>query len=113
MDLKQICIEAHKNSVEKGFWPLKPSCMSMPDGNCASALDQAVIAQKLALIHSEVSEALEELRKGNLQAIGGELADVVIRIGDLCGALKLDLDTEVQTKMERNKSRPAMHGKLS
>lgn len=69
------------------------------------------IASRLALIHAEVSEALEELRRdepGELFAL--ELADVVIRVADLAGWLNLDLEGSIAAKMAVNASRPRRHG---
>lgn len=64
----------------------------------------------LALIHSEVSEALEADRKGDLDNFVEELADVCIRTFDLCGSRGIDLEQVILKKMEYNKSRPLMHG---
>lgn len=64
----------------------------------------------LALIHSEVSEALEADRKGNQENFAEELADVCIRIFDLCGSKGIDLEAAILAKMERNKSRAYKHG---
>lgn len=64
----------------------------------------------LALIHSEVSEALEADRKGNADNFAEELADVCIRIFDLCGLKEIDLESAISKKMEFNKSRTYKHG---
>jgi NTP pyrophosphatase (non-canonical NTP hydrolase) len=64
----------------------------------------------LALIHSEVSEALEADRKGDHENFVEELADVCIRIFDLCGSRGIDLETAISKKMERNKMRSYKHG---
>jgi NTP pyrophosphatase (non-canonical NTP hydrolase) len=69
------------------------------------------IGTALALIHSEVSEALEADRKGWEENFREELADVVIRIGDLCGELGIDLEKEIRIKMDYNRQRPYKHGK--
>ncbi len=79
------------------------------------------IPEKLALVHSEISEALEEYRDnsvvdlyvetdGKPEGFGVELADAVIRIADLCGELGIDLEKCIKTKMEYNKTRPYRHG---
>ena len=39
-----------------------------------------------------------------------ELADILIRIADLCGEFNLDLEDALKTKMEYNKTRPYRHG---
>ncbi|WP_253291397.1 MazG nucleotide pyrophosphohydrolase domain-containing protein [Virgibacillus proomii] len=64
----------------------------------------------LALIHSEVSEVLEADRKGDQENFEEELADVCIRIFDLCGSKDIDLEDAIYTKMERNKGRSYKHG---
>lgn len=64
----------------------------------------------LALIHSEVSEALEADRKGDTENFSEELADVCIRIFDLCGSKNIDLEGAIEKKMEKNKGRSYRHG---
>ena len=64
----------------------------------------------LALIHSEVSEALEDFRHDNREYFAEELADVVIRVLDCAGGLGIDLDKAVADKMEKNRHRGFRHG---
>ena len=64
--------------------------------------------EKFALIHSEVSEAMEAYRKKNMDGKDGlaeELADAVIRILHLAGVYKIDLEKEILKKLESNKNR--------
>lgn len=84
------------------------------------------IPVKLVMIHSEVSEALEEYRNTppecevspiyynegseKPEGFGVELADVVIRVLDLAEMLGMDLTDLILTKMEYNESRPYRHG---
>lgn len=76
---------------------------------------------KLLLIHAEVSEVVEELRKGkgitSIYFEGGkpegpaiEIADIAIRLFDLCGKAGLDLEEAVRIKTEYNKTRDKRHG---
>ncbi len=88
------------------------------------------IPEMLALIHSEISEALEHYRYGNCEESGAphsldkwwrdsdgkpdgfaiELADAVIRIADLCGYLSIDLEEAIAQKHAFNKTRSHRHG---
>lgn len=103
MNLNELVEKAHETAVKHGFWEPAPE-----------------IGTSIALIHSELSEALEEVRAGrpNIyfngdkpEGVGPELADAAIRIGDLCGHLGINLDEMVRIKMKYNDGRPYKHGK--
>ena len=64
----------------------------------------------LALMHSEVSEALEGFRAGDRENVAEEMADVVIRVLDFTGGLGIDLDKEIADKMAKNRKRGYRHG---
>lgn len=68
---------------------------------------------KLALIHSEVSEMTEAARSGDFEGFQEEMADVLIRVFDMAGAMAIDLEAAVRSKMDRNMARPYKHGKLA
>lgn len=70
------------------------------------------VGEMLALVHSEVSEALEADRKGLMDdklkhrnGLEVELADAVIRIFDMAGGLNLDLGGALVEKLAYNDKR--------
>jgi NTP pyrophosphatase (non-canonical NTP hydrolase) len=72
-----------------------------------------VVGEKLMLVVSEISEAMEGYRKNLYDdklperlMIEVELADALIRIADLAGALGLDLGGAVVAKLRYNAERP-------
>lgn len=78
------------------------------------------IASRLALIHAEVSEALECVARGEMttdygelqkpEGFPAELADIFLRLVDLAHSTGVDLDAAVLGKHEFNLTRPLMHG---
>ena len=75
-------------------------------------------AEKIALMHSELSEALEYARHGNpasdhipgFSGVEEELADVIIRIMHYGQRKGLRVAEAVLAKNEFNKTRPHKHG---
>lgn len=121
--LNKLAKEVHENAKAKGFYDNKKN-----------------IGEMLCLIHSEVSEALEadrnktycKLDKPGENVLMGwrddvdfqidykdkvkgsfeeEMADIIIRVLDMCAFKEIDLDLHVKAKMRYNSSRKFMHGK--
>lgn len=95
----------HETAIEKGFW----------DGEYSN--DK--IGNKLALVHSEVTEVLEAIRKSKgSEHIVEEMADVIIRLLDVYAAMRNNeqvthsLDEILANKINKNKERPRLHGNL-
>lgn len=95
----------HENAREKGFWEGEYS--------------HDKIGNKLALVHSEVTEVLEAIRKNKgSENIVEEIADTIIRLLDVYAAMRNEdqvlhsLDEILQNKINKNKERPKLHGNL-
>lgn len=95
----------YTENTNKGFWEGGP--------------EKANIPEKIALMHSELSEALEAYRANSnddklteYKGLDVELADTVIRIFDFCGAYNIPIGKLIGLKLDYNKSRPYKHGKV-
>lgn len=89
-DIQKLIMEL---AEEKGFGTT-PEDISVPE--------------KMALIHSEVSEAYEAYRHNNIDGKDGfyeELGDIISRVLHLCGIFNIDIEQEIIQKMEKNKKR--------
>lgn len=97
-DLNKLSKEIHDYNVHAGWWP-----ENKEDRNKA---------ELLCLVHSEISEAMEGIRKDLMddklphrKMVEVELADALIRIFDMAGAFGYDLDGAMHEKFEYNKNR--------
>lgn len=100
----------HQVAVDHGWFDVKRS-------------DATVFTEKMLLIHSELSEAVEAFRRGdNMKQIGWEqnefkpagiateLADAVIRLMDMCEALDIPVAEAIVIKNRYNATREYRHG---
>lgn len=120
MQISELCKKSHRNASDKGFWK-----------------EEREIGTLLMLIVSELGEALEADRKNKNAAtikfndltqnqgidfdiafeecikdsFEDEIADVFIRLADLCEGRDIDIETFIELKMEYNKTRGYKHGK--
>jgi NTP pyrophosphatase (non-canonical NTP hydrolase) len=95
----------HETAINKGFWQ--------------GEVTYDKIGNKLALVHSEVTEVLEAIRKEKgSREIVEEIADILIRTLDLYAAMMNtgmvvdSLDEILEFKVDKNRGRPTLHGNL-
>jgi hypothetical protein len=109
--LNELAKQVYQTAVEKGWY---------------DDLSKYNLGEKIALMHSELSEALDEIRNGHApnevyfksDGNGGqkpegapiEFVDAIIRIMDTCVHENIDLDAAFKLKADYNKSRPHKHG---
>lgn len=106
MNLNVLAKNSFDTAVSKGFHPDE---VVRAEGECR---DVHYLATRIALAHSELSEALEELRNKPLDlfSFGEELADVIIRVADLAHIAGVNLEDMVDYKMAKNTGRAFQHG---
>ena len=110
---------SHNNSAKSGWWYDVGTGLNLidvivnPKDAYEQLLGKALVAQKLMLAVSELAEAMEGHRKGLMddklphrKMLEVECADLMIRVGDLAGALRLDLGGAIEEKLEFNRTRP-------
>ncbi len=113
MEISEIQKDVHNTAVEKGWHD---------EGQ------ERTFGDIIALCHSELSEALEEVRKhgtGNVNVVSYqenpgkdpkpvgvpiELADCIIRILDYCGLKGINMQEALKIKLTFNKGRSHRHG---
>jgi NTP pyrophosphatase (non-canonical NTP hydrolase) len=103
--------DVHLLAIEKGWYDQR------------TASPHHILAN-LMLVVSEISEAAEHVRDGQIYDVGTvpggkpiglriELADAIIRILDTATWLGIDIEEAMQVKHEYNRTRPHKHGRLA
>ena len=131
---QKLAKEIHITSISKGWWKdleLAIFQSTEKDGNILvnkNLFTRMFLICKLALIQTEVAEAIEELRNEKMnwfskdektlkpEGFLSEIADIDIRLYDLIKALgmyyRMDYQKVLEMKAQYNKSRPFKHNRI-
>lgn len=129
MNLNDLALRCHEDAIKNGWWDTA-ECVHVSDPvNCTLCHGTRLLAllnrnqgELIALMHSELSEALEELRNqgmilgtfyidnGKPSGPAVELVDCVIRIFDALSAYGVDVEKLMMAKLEYNQTRGKRHG---
>ena len=114
---KKINVAAQK----KGFWRDMYTSLSALEAygtyaDTIKATKDAFIAQKITLVHAELSEAIEAMRNNmygteKKSTFEDEIGDAIMRLLDITAQMNIDIEAQIAWKMDYNLSRAQKHGK--
>lgn len=115
--IQDMAAEIHENALRHGFYEQVTEVMhhlivnDKPD--LAAIVERDFKLAQLAKIASEIGEAVECIQKGMPDMkLAEEFADIIIRAIDLSEYCGFATGGQIALKMEKNASRPYLHGKL-
>lgn len=117
--MNELVVKVHQNSVSKRWWGHYGAGAPYTEHN-------QTFLEAMALVMTECAEAIEHFRHGlevnqlvqfsdgdghlKPDGVPSELADIIIRVLDICGAWDVDIDEAFRLKMAYNATRPERHG---
>lgn len=139
MSLYRRAMDIHDDNCKRGFYDdIAEIAETVEDGDIYNQIESMFINQQILLTITELSEAVEYMRKHGIDltldpltdlkmldldkrnkifkdqfkdTFQDEIADTFIRLLDLVGYLDIDIDVWIKAKLEYNRSRPYKHGK--
>ena len=131
--MKNLIAKAHQTAKDKGFW--EEEKRNIPEALLLIVTEVAEATEALRKNHYAKQEVVDSLahdleldrtdeefmlkaltwktafEEGVKSSFEDELADVAIRLFDLCGGMGIDLEKHIEMKMKYNSMRGYKHGK--
>ena len=108
MDLRIIQQKVHKEYIKNGYqerWSVE-YLIEHPE-ELALVIDLA----EVGLFVTEVAELMEDIRNDNRDHYAEEGADIVIRVMNWFNRKKIDLESAIMAKHQKNMKRGKLHGR--
>lgn len=121
--MNELRDKIYQNAKDKGFWDkernMGESLMlivtelaeALEVHRASGQLKEFTEGQKLSLEKMNDEEFPETFSIMVKDSFNDEMADVLIRVLDLCGGYNIDIDWHVKMKMRYNATRERLHGK--
>jgi NTP pyrophosphatase (non-canonical NTP hydrolase) len=130
--MKDLIKKAHATAKEKGFWDTERNVSEMlmlivselaeaqealRKDHYAKPLSVVSLSHDLELANTDeefelnIPEWKERFEQHIKSSFEDEVADVAIRLFDLCGGMGIDLQKHIELKMKYNSMRGYKHGK--
>ena len=94
MQLNELVDKSYKLALKKGWWDT-----------------DRPIREAILMTIVELAEAVQKDRCDDNEGFNEEIADVFIRLFDICGYLDIDIESEIERKLRINEKREYRHGK--
>lgn len=102
-DIDELAHNIHLSAINKGFWEHY--------NKAEDSMKPIYMSSHLMLCVTEIAEACEDLRTGDIEHFMEEISDTIIRLLDLSAVYTTSISSEIHRKRIINLSRPRMHGK--
>jgi len=106
--MNELRDKIYQNAKDKGFWDKE---RNMGESLASGHIKEFTEGQKLSLEKMSDEEFAETFSIMVKDSFHDEMADVLIRVLDLCGGHNIDIDWHVKMKMRYNATRARLHGK--
>lgn len=130
MNINDLKIDCHKIAKDKGFWDSPRNTgelLMLIVSEAAEALEadrkgrradldnfaacMALPVHEQAFVDPDLAKFKKAFEDNIKDTFEDEIADVFIRLFDLCGGMDIDINRHIKLKMQYNKTREKLHGK--